>query len=382
MREKLGVLTTNVDLGSATLESQDVCNKAYSWLDEMELQLPRKANEDDNFMFAMVWRILARRKDQRRLERLLVCMHSMGAPTNVCMYTQLISRLGRRGKMEEAKTWFDNMQEAGLTPDAQAYSALIHCCAHRGKTEEANQWYEKMIAHGVCPTEITFNSLVNACAQSAKPELGEQWVERMEAVGVQPTVCTFNALIHATTKTGRTERAEFWLMEILRRGMEPDIVSYSTIIHSLSFRKNPRRVMQADRLMRLMLSRGVTCARQMGYNFRCVIIICARGKELDLAKYWLNVAERRDANAGKYAYKFVACALDMVGRCEEARVIRSRMERYSAVNESSQGDELSKNSETAPCREEEFSKGLESAPWRGLKHSTEEADHSLPRSPP
>lgn len=140
--------------------------------------------------------------------------------------TRRIKKLGQQGKPREAVAELANMAKLGIQPDTLAATALLNACARNGKMDMARSVFEELFGGLLTPDEVVFAVMLRGYGT-----MGErpQWNEISACLadmerkhGVMPSAVTFNALLECCTKHNDQERASEIMGRMLVAGVEPD----------------------------------------------------------------------------------------------------------------------------------------------------------------
>jgi pentatricopeptide repeat protein len=137
------------------------------------------------------------------------------------MYTTLITACLRHNDLDRAWKIFDAMMipdgpttttgTRGITekainlasPDSVTYTLMIDVCSRRGQVEKALTFVEDMRGLGLPLTDVTYNTLIRCCAKRHDyARHAFVLLEQMKADGYQPDVHTFYGLLTACGTLG------------------------------------------------------------------------------------------------------------------------------------------------------------------------------------
>jgi hypothetical protein len=100
---------------------------------------------------------------------------------DVISFTTAIRRAPNAAR---AARWYEEMQKAGVAPNAVTFNTLI---SKSESAERAARWYEEMQKAGVAPNDVTFSTLIS---KSESAERAARWYEEMQKAGVAPDEVT------------------------------------------------------------------------------------------------------------------------------------------------------------------------------------------------
>lgn len=84
--------------------------------------------------------------------------------------TRRIQALGRQGKPREAVAALAEMAKLGIQPDALAATALVDACARNGKMDMARSVFDELFGALLAPDEVVFAVLLRGYgATAARP---------------------------------------------------------------------------------------------------------------------------------------------------------------------------------------------------------------------
>ncbi|CAJ1370457.1 unnamed protein product [Effrenium voratum] len=161
----------------------------------------------------------------------------------------------RKGNLEEAEAWMEEMQQKGLEPSVTTFGALIDAAAKAGDLDKAELWMRDMLHRGIEPSVVSFGAVMNACAKASSLERAEFWHQEMIEAKVKPNVRCYGAIINACAKVGQAERAEKWLLQLEASGLRGDAIVYSSVIDACGKAGDCEKALEVFKRMR---SRGVS----------------------------------------------------------------------------------------------------------------------------
>jgi len=177
--------------------------------------------------------------------------------------------LGVQGDLPGAHAAFDEMQAAGLRPDAAAYAALVDACAKGGDAAAARAVLAEMRRAGVAPNAPVWTGLMQAhVAAGDPPEAVTAVLREMEDGGAVVDVPANTAVVQAYVRHGRLQEAWHAFDEMRLKGRLPDAVTFALMMHACALAD---QLEQADGLWNDMLMSGVapTLAAHNAYISAC-----------------------------------------------------------------------------------------------------------------
>ncbi|KAL4458576.1 hypothetical protein ABPG75_013441 [Micractinium tetrahymenae] len=155
--------------------------------------------------------------------------------------TRRIKTLGREGKPREAVAELANMAKLGIQPDTLAATALLDACARNGKMEMARSVFEELFDGLLDPDEVVFAVLLRGYGTAGERPLWNEISSTLQLMerkhGIAPTTVTFNVLLETCTKHNDEERAAEIMGRMLVAGVEPDEFTLEAV--------RPRRSMRS-----------------------------------------------------------------------------------------------------------------------------------------
>lgn len=118
--------------------------------------------------------------------------------------TAMITGYAKRGKVEEARVLFDEMEER----DIVCWNVMIDGYGQHGRPNEALVLFRRMLARNMRPNDVTVVAVLSACRQLGALESG-RWVHSyMESSGIRMNVHVGSALVDMYCKCGSLEDAQ------------------------------------------------------------------------------------------------------------------------------------------------------------------------------
>lgn len=183
-------------------------------------------------------------------------MVTKGSRPNQLTYTVLIDGLARLQHFDKANRLLEEMKERRVLPNSITYNALVngYCRAERlADAEQLISWMEGL-GGDVTPNAVTYSTLINMYAKRGDIGAVQKTLKRMIERGLSPTTVTFNSVISACAKVGDIKEAERWLAEMLKQGCEP--TSY-TFVPLLSLHANAKDFTRVSALLAQMREHNV-----------------------------------------------------------------------------------------------------------------------------
>ncbi|KAI7841896.1 hypothetical protein COHA_004425 [Chlorella ohadii] len=158
--------------------------------------------------------------------------------------TRKIKKLGREGKPREAVAELAAMARLGVQPDTLAATALVDACARNGKMDMARSVFDELFGGLLTPDEVVFAVLLRGYGGAARPNWNEisSCLAEMEGKhGITPSTVTYNALLECCCKTNDEERAEEIVNRMLLAGVQPDSYTLEAVRPKRSMRSLLKR---------------------------------------------------------------------------------------------------------------------------------------------
>ncbi|KAL6497767.1 hypothetical protein OROHE_027006 [Orobanche hederae] len=131
------------------------------------------------------------------------------------IYNVMISGCAHHGCEYEAITYFEEMIENGLQPDAITFVALLSACRHRGLVEAGENYFSSMTKdYAITPETDHYACMVDLYGRSNQLEKAVAFMEKMP---LEPDPIMLSAFLNACRENRNTElarMAEKKIMEI------------------------------------------------------------------------------------------------------------------------------------------------------------------------
>ncbi|GKU87042.1 hypothetical protein SLEP1_g1497 [Rubroshorea leprosula] len=237
-----------------------------------------------------------------------------GYGNTVFCFSALVSAYGKCGLCKEALKTFDAMIDYGISPNLVAYNSVIDACA-KGGVEFNRVWefFNEMLRDGIEPDLVTFNCLIAVCSRVGDWQRAGNLFNQMIAKGIQTDVFTFNTYLDALCKSGQMDLAFSIMQEMPRNGVTPNLVTYSTMLDGYS---KANRFEDVVCVLEEMKSLGFVFDRIL-YN----TLVTAYGK-LGRLREVINLCNEMKAagiSRDSVTYNALLQAFGKQGRIEEAR---------------------------------------------------------------
>ncbi|XP_050369370.1 pentatricopeptide repeat-containing protein At1g62720-like [Argentina anserina] len=130
-------------------------------------------------------------------------MVSQGISPDIYTFTVLVDTLSKEGKVEEAKTVLDVMNQRGIQSDMITYSSLMNGYCLQGEMDQARQVFDLMISKGSMVDVHSCSKLIKGYCQSEEVDQAHKIFQEMTCWELVPNTVTFNTLIDGSYKAGR-----------------------------------------------------------------------------------------------------------------------------------------------------------------------------------
>lgn len=134
---------------------------------------------------------------------------------NSLTWTSIIGGFTTHGKAHDAISYFLQMIDCGLEPDAITFLALLSACCHGGLVEEGRMFFTQMsLSYNITPKVEHYSCMVDLLGRAGLLEEAEELIKNMpmkaDAVVWGPLL--FACRVHRNVEIG--ERAAFKLLEM------------------------------------------------------------------------------------------------------------------------------------------------------------------------
>ncbi|GJN40184.1 hypothetical protein PR202_gb29363 [Eleusine coracana subsp. coracana] len=180
-----------------------------------------------------------------------------GIKMNEVVYTSIMDGLSKTGKFSDAQDLMQKMVSEGLVPDVHLYSSLVDGLCREKKLSEAMLLLDDMMQNGVQANAVTYNHsntiLIDRLLREFGPEGPKKIFNKMVVEGIKPDVFTYTVFIRSYCQEGRMEDAESMIVQMIDHGVCPSFVTYNTLIKGYA---NLGQVNQAFASFKSMVDNG------------------------------------------------------------------------------------------------------------------------------
>ncbi|KAK4371745.1 hypothetical protein RND71_007129 [Anisodus tanguticus] len=236
--------------------------------------------------------------DKELIEAYLGCLCELGKLRDARSCTESLQKLGfstpltyslyvrslcRAGRLEEALTLVNEVDDEQHVLNQYVYGSLVHGLLQKGQLEEALARIESMKQVGIHPTVHVYTSLIGFFFKVKEITKALEIFEEMKDSGCQPTIVTYSALIRGYMNVGKVSDAWNVFHQMKKNGPYPDFKAYSMFMACLCRIGNSEEALQ---LISEMLDGGIIPST---VNYRTVFYGLNREGKQDLAKTVLHM---------------------------------------------------------------------------------------------
>ncbi|KAG0489159.1 hypothetical protein HPP92_007970 [Vanilla planifolia] len=160
------------------------------------------------------------------------CIEVGLAESDIFLGTALIDMYAKCGKMEQAITVFDGMDQK----DVMTWTALISGFAVNGMGNLALESFSLMQKEGIRPTAVSYIGVLNACSHSGLLNEGRRHFKEMQQVyGLEPEIEHYGCMIDLLGRLGHLEEAQKLIKSM---AMKPSDAVWGSLLRSCRLYKN------------------------------------------------------------------------------------------------------------------------------------------------
>ncbi|KAH7315541.1 hypothetical protein KP509_21G054200 [Ceratopteris richardii] len=146
---------------------------------------------------------------------------------DVVCWNALIVGCVEHGKCDQALTFFEQMQDEGIPPDAVSYSCVLKACGILGATIRGQAIHDEIARRGLLGNDIVLgNVLVDMYAKCGVLEKARKILDELP----RRNLISWNTLITGYVEHGKSEQALCCLDKMQFEGLSPDIVTYTSLL--------------------------------------------------------------------------------------------------------------------------------------------------------
>ncbi|KAL9242872.1 hypothetical protein vseg_016830 [Gypsophila vaccaria] len=117
--------------------------------------------------------------------------------------TALVDLYAKCGNIDKAHKWFRSLGKRDLV----AYTAMISGCGINGKPQDAIKLFEEMQNAGITPNLVTFNGILTAYNHAGLVEEGYMCFSLMGKLGLTPSADHYGIMVDLLGRAGRLDEA-------------------------------------------------------------------------------------------------------------------------------------------------------------------------------
>eukprot|EP00884_Botryococcus_braunii_P007551 jgi/Botrbrau1/16798/Bobra.150_2s0027.1 len=187
-----------------------------------------------------------------------------------------MSRRGSPASLSKAFQVFQEMELAGIQPNAVSYGSLLTACRKLGDVDRASALYRRICDRGVLPNDECHNILINIYADAGRVDEALDLFKKLARKHGEMQEATLNSVVRALTER-YADRALRMLSLMRTLGMRPYHQTLTALIGSAA---RASRVLEAKRLYRELREQGLEPTRGSGSD---LIVALCRANEPALA---------------------------------------------------------------------------------------------------
>ncbi|XLS64847.1 hypothetical protein HN51_024821 [Arachis hypogaea] len=159
-----------------------------------------------------------------RLIHSIVIRHGMQCALRVS--NSILAVYAKCGEMSYAKKFFGSLDKR----NSVTWNAIITGCCQNGEIEQARKYFNAMQEEGVEPCLLTWNIMIASYIQLGHCDIARDLMRRMETFGISPDVYTWTSMISGFTQKGFIHQAFDILREMLLSGVEPNGITIASAV--------------------------------------------------------------------------------------------------------------------------------------------------------
>ncbi|XP_026378089.1 pentatricopeptide repeat-containing protein At1g12775, mitochondrial-like [Papaver somniferum] len=214
---------------------------------------------------------------------------------------------------EEARRYFDEMVDRGISPDTVTFNVLIDSHCKDGKTEDAWGLFKLMEKINIKPNLITYNSMMDGLCLVGRLPDAVKLFDSMVDKGLEPDDFSWNILIDGYCKNRKLDGAMQLFKKMKQNGLKPTTVTYNILLRGLY---QDGRMKTANNLFNEMLT------MLDGY--------CKNGKIADAIELFESI-ETTGISINVRMYSILIHGLFQAGKLEDARKLFDKIPRNGLV---------------------------------------------------
>lgn len=180
---------------------------------------------------------------------------------DVVSWNSMIAGYAQNGQGQKALQIFEDMLQAGVTPDRITYINTLSTCARIGCLDKGIEIHKLLSASSIqvdvvlgstlvdmyaktgclddacrvfqglsAKNRVAWNAMISGCAQQGQGQKALQCFQQMQLEGVEPDVVTFLAMLKACGSIAAIELGKHFEIELARLGLASDLEIGNTLV--------------------------------------------------------------------------------------------------------------------------------------------------------
>ncbi|RZC47665.1 hypothetical protein C5167_040647 [Papaver somniferum] len=224
---------------------------------------------------------------QEEARRYFDDMMDRGISPNTVTFSILIDSHCKDGMTEDAWGLFKLMDKINIEPNQITYNSMMDGLCLTGQLQLAVKLFDSMVDRGLEPNEFNYNVIINGYCKNRKLDEALQLFKKMKQNGLRPTTVVYNTVLWGLYRVGRVRTAESLFSEMQSFGQSPNEVTYATMMNGLC--KNGKLEKAID-LFESMEGIGVLADIEM-YSI-LIHGLCQAGKLEDARKLFIEIPNK------------------------------------------------------------------------------------------
>ncbi|KAL6056940.1 Pentatricopeptide repeat-containing protein, variant 2 [Balamuthia mandrillaris] len=279
---------------------------------------------EEKVMLALLQRCKQERnlKASQRVHAHLLRLFSSDQQELSRLATSLIAAYGACGRLDLAREVFHHHQRSREEEGGAAmWNAMMQACTQCGGGKEALQLFQQMEEAGVAPNAFTFSIVLKACGLAKDLEIGERVHAEVLRRSLLPNTVLSTALIGMHGACGKTEEAR----AVFQGMKDRNVVTWTSMIAAET---QSGRGKEALQLFQQMQEEGVAAN---AFTFSIVLKACAMAEDLEMGKRVHAEVLRRGLQSNTTLSTALISMYGTCGKMAEARAVFQGMEDRNVV---------------------------------------------------
>jgi len=185
---------------------------------------------EDEVLFNTAVDALVRRRDTRRLERVMGEFKTSDLKPSVQSCGLIFRALGALKDLEGCwKLWRQMVEQRCLRPDEVTLSCMLDALVNGGSVASAVDLFETWRSH-VTPNTVMYSTLLKGYASTGEPQKAMALYEEMEAAGLPMNLVSYSTLIDVQARAGNLDQAVALLKKMEKDGCKPNCITISALV--------------------------------------------------------------------------------------------------------------------------------------------------------